>query len=340
MLLTGKNITLAGDSLQPVSPEILYHNIIDPGSGHAVFIKRLQALRLIDKNQYRKLKTELPYFVCAVFQPKFRKKENFIFTERFVLDIDHLSSFDLDLDSLRMRLKQDARAEMVFMSPGGDGLKVMFRLSRRISDSGYYALFYKSFCRRFAVEFDLRGAIDNKTHDVTRCCFISHDVEAWYNKDAVAVDPEVFMPDEGSVELDFLKAELRKTEKEDELIRKSAGAELSKPDALPDTVLARIKEKVGVKVRPVKEKYYEQPEQLSGLMDEINEQIDELGGRIISSAPISYGRQLRIEADGSWAEINIFYGKRGVSVVGTTKSGSNRELCEALVGLLKMYFRI
>ena len=55
----------------------------------------------MDKNGYSQLKRKLPYFVCGQFNPPFRRKENFAYTENFMLDFDHLSSKQLSLKEVR-----------------------------------------------------------------------------------------------------------------------------------------------------------------------------------------------------------------------------------------------
>ena len=150
MVLVGKHITTIGDPLQPVAIDKLFKAIINPDSEVATLQKRLQAIKMLDIQQYRKLKTGLPYIVCAHFHPNIRKKENFVFTERFIVDIDHLSEYDLEPKAVKDKMRNDPRVELMFTSPGGDGLKVFFSLEEKISDSAYYALFYKSFCLRFA----------------------------------------------------------------------------------------------------------------------------------------------------------------------------------------------
>lgn len=43
---------------------------------------------------------------------------------------------------------------------------------------------------------------------------------------------------------------------------------------------------------------------------------------------ISFGKQVRVKLEKLWAEINVFYGQKGFSVVRTTKTGSSSELAE------------
>jgi len=301
---------------------------------------RLQAIRILDIQKYRRLKTGLPYLVCAQFHPRVRKKENFIYTERFIIDIDHLSEFDIDMASLKHKLMKDPRVELLFTSPGGDGLKVFFRFTERVNDTGYYAMFYKSFCMRFSEQYGLNGAVDSKTNDVSRCCFVSYDPEAFFNPDPEKIDAATYLPAEGANDLDFFTKSIDQQEKENYAIRKETGITPGDVAPLTDDILAAIKARVGMRVAKKPEKSYEQPEELNQLMAEIMEQVSQVGASVISSTPISYGRKVRIGAGNYWAEINLFFGQRGVSIVGTTKTGSNKELCNSIVQLLKNHFNV
>lgn len=338
MIQIGKNITSVADPLQPVLVEKVYHAIINPNGEVAVLQNRLRSLLMIDLQQYRKLKTSLPYLVCAHFQPRVRKKENFVFTERFFVDIDHLSDFDFDIDSLKKTLSADSRIELLFTSPGGDGLKLLFRLSERIYDSSYYTLFYKSFCIRFAEQYGVTGALDIKTNDVSRCCFVSFDPEAYYNPESEAVNPTNYVPAEGGIEFEKIQSEIKNDGSAQEAIRKTAVIEKENTEPLSEDILNQIKMKVGVRVKKPVEKQYEQPEELELLIKEVDEQVRQVGAEIIASSAISYGRKIKIGAGSYWAEINLFYGKRGPSVVPTTKTGSNKQLCDSIVTLLKNHF--
>lgn len=338
MVYIGKHITAIADPLQPAAMNKLYKAIINPDSEVAVLQTRLQAIRLLDIQQYRKMKTLLPYIVCAYFHPNIRKKEHFVYTERFIVDIDHLSEYGLDMQQLKSSLREDPRVEMYFTSPGGDGLKIIFSLSEKISDSAYYALFYKSFCLRLAAQYHLGAAIDTKTNDVSRCCFVSHDPDAYYNNLAEKVQAAYFMPKDEVADLPIFQSALKEEEKKLSS-QKNPDIHSEKISAeLPDDTIAAIKQKIGMRIRVAPAKQYEQPEQLDSIMLELKEQVASVGAEVLASKPISYGRQIRIGAGKHWAEINLFYGHRGVSIVATTKTGSNKDLCESLVLLLKNHF--
>ncbi len=339
MLLIGKSITTPADPLLEAGVEKIYKAITNPEGEVALLQQRLRHLKMIDVNQYRKMKTGLPYMVCAQFHPKVRRKENFLSTRRFLLDIDHLNEFDLDITSVKDALQKDPRVELLFTSPGGDGLKVLFKLVNKISDSAYYSIFYKSFCRQFAKEHRLGAAVDTKTNDVSRCCFVSFDPDAYYNVEPEEVNADDYLSPDSFADFDRVSRELKEDEKEEKEALKESGITLEKETTvLNDLVLRKIKEKVGARIKQPRQKFYEQPEELESIMKEIAEQLADINVVLDTTKPISYGRQLKVTAGIFWAELNIFYGQRGISVVGSTKNGSNKELRDSVTTLLKSHF--
>ena len=337
MLLIGKNITQNNDLLTPVTVDKVYKALLNEQGEVALLQQRLQIIHSIDVNQYRKLKTGLPYIVCAHFYPLLRKKENFSYTERFLVDIDHLGEYGLDLLEIKEKLKADVRVELLFTSPGGDGLKVMFKLKEKITDTGYYSMFYKAFCLRFAEAYGLGAAVDLKTSDVSRCCFVSYDAQAFYNKNAEQVMAADYLAPDNFEGFDALHAELKIAEK---TIKEEKEAFLEdwppgNQKELGDDVLKAIKLKVGQKIKTVAPRHYEQPEFLQELMPRVQQLVEETGAILQKNGPIAYGRQITIKAGNFWAELNVFYGKKGVRIVASTKTGSNKLLCEMMLQLLK-----
>lgn len=340
MIRLGKHVTQAGDQLYDVNID-KFHKALKNTDGEVASLQRkLQAIRAMDPAQYRKLKTSLPYVVCAQFHPKVRRKENFLFADRFLIDIDHLSEHGLNITELRDKLSRDKRVELLFASPSGDGLKVMYKIEPKITDPAYYVIFYKAFCIQLEQEFKLGAALDHKTHDVSRCCFVSFDPDAYYNPDAIALDPEAFVQKESFLEFEQIQVQSKEIQK----VHQESKKELDKIDKsnptqdLPDDVLAFIKEKIGQRAKKPPEKYYEQPDELEWVMEQLQAFLQEIKAEIDTVRPIAYGRQVKIKSGNIWAEVNIFFGKRGVNIVGTTKSGSHREFGKTLTEYLKASF--
>jgi hypothetical protein len=198
----------------------------------------------------------------------------------------------------------------------------MFRLSEPCRDQALFSAFYKVFARRFAEQWGLMEVMDFKTSDVTRACFLSVDPQAFYRPDAQPVAIRDFLPD-----LDFGKAEkeIREAEK---AIREQAGPAQKRVHDLADEVLARIKQKLNPNQRQPREKQYFVPPEVDDAMGLLGERLAKLEMEILQTAPISFGRKVKVKAGAHWAEINVFYGKNGFKVVKTTKSGSHPELAE------------
>lgn len=126
MMQAGNSITTPGDPLQKISVEQLYHSLKNPKPEIINKIRQLRIVRNIDLKQYTQLKKQLPYFVCGIFNPNIRRIENFAFCEYFVIDIDHITEKGFDIVSLREKLEADSRLLLSFVSPGEDGLKLLF----------------------------------------------------------------------------------------------------------------------------------------------------------------------------------------------------------------------
>ena len=109
-------------------------------------------------------------------------------TEYFVVDIDHIEEKELSINDLKTKFTQDKRVVLCFVSPGQDGLKLIFRLKERCYDAGIYSIFYKLFLSKFGAEYNIQQVIDTRTSDVARACFVSMDANAYYNPEAEPVD--------------------------------------------------------------------------------------------------------------------------------------------------------
>lgn len=130
----------------------------------------------------------MPYFTCAIFNPRYRKTVNFAYTEFFVVDVDHISEKELDISSVKKLFEEDKRVLMCFKSPGEDGLKIIFKLREKCYDVSLYKSFYRLFCRKLSEQYGLEQVVDLKTCDVARACFFSYDPEVFYNPKAETIE--------------------------------------------------------------------------------------------------------------------------------------------------------
>ncbi len=328
MLQYGIKITQPDDPLKKISLERLFQGVSRPKEGFRKQIHRLRLVRTMDSKQYSRLKKDLPYFVCGHFHPAIRRRENFSVIRHFMIDLDHFEQAEKDREELARQLQQDERLLLLFTSPGGDGLKLMFRLSEDCHDAGLYTLFYKAFVQLLTAQYHLEQVIDLRTHDVTRACFMSADPQAYFNPDArPIVLKEVFDPLDPD-------ARRRLSEERKELKEKAPKRPSPKKEALSDEVLQEIKTKLNPHFKPRKKREAFVPPELDSIMPQVESRLKEMKMEIAFTEPIHYGKKLRIAAGTHWAEVNVFFGKRGFSIVKTTKTGSNNELADMAHQLL------
>ncbi len=338
MFMIGKNLVTSNDVMQIITEEEIVKQIKEIKGDLYDKISQLRAIKLVDLQLYKRLKTQLPYFVCGLFKPGIRKKENFAYTQYFVIDIDHISKSDKELYNLKNRLCNDQRVFMLFISPGQDGLKLMFKLSDKISDSGYYSIFYKKFSYTIAEEYNLYGVLDIKTSDVSRCCFLSIDEEIYYNENCIEIDPQLYVNEESyQQEIKLLSLNFQEKSKNSEELHLEEQSLYKDSKEPGNDIMQQIRDRINpLKVK--KEKIIFQPEELDRDWQKMEKVLVEYNMTVETVNKISYGKQIKVRVQNEWAEINIFYGKKGYSFVATTKTGSNAELGQMIVTVLKTNF--
>ena len=333
MIQAGKNVTAKDDPLQKIKVEYLYHKLKNPDPDLAAKIRQLRIIRQLDPKQYSILKRQLPYVVCGIFNPPFRRTENFGFTEYFIVDIDHVGEKELNVAELRNRLSTDPRVMMCFMSPGEDGLKIIFRLKDRCYDAGIYSVFYKLFLFRFATQFGLEQVIDSRTSDVARACFISVDYDVYFNPEAECVDLNAYLNTEDASELFRIKKQVEKDTVD--AVRPENKLPQHTPD---DESMQFIRSLLHPNSRPVtgkREAFV--PEVLNLLMENLIPYIENSGVKVTEVINIHYGKKLKMKMGLKESEINLFHGQRGYSVVISPRRGTNDEMNSLMAQLIEQY---
>lgn len=333
MIMLGTNIQSADDPLKKIQESELYHLIVHPESYVEAKIRQLRVAYQISPKQYADQKRSLPYAVCGIFNPPYRNTENFGYTERFVIDIDHLGSKGLTIDTVKERIRDDERVMMAFTSPSEDGLKVMFRLRERCYDAGLFSIFYKEFLRIFSEQYQLEQVADKRTSDVTRACFLSVDSKAYFNSECEPIDLGMYVQSSDSLALFDLMAKQKREEKE----IPSDDVEVTMID--PDKeIMDRIKQCLNPNSKSLKKKTEAfVPDQLNMIIDDLVAFIQDTGLVVMEIIDIQYGKKIRICMGIKQAEINLFFGKRGFSVVKSPRSGTNAELNDLTAQLIQSF---
>lgn len=326
MFSVGSNVRNNSEPLKKVTPEYLFNALRSPKPEFLSRIRQLRIVRQINESQYVQLKQQLPYFVCASFDPPFRNTKNFAFTEYFIMDIDHICEKGLILDDLRRKIESDSRTMMCFLSPGEDGLKVIMKIKDRCYDAGVYSVFYKKFVYEFSLQYDLQQVLDIRTSDVTRACFMSVDSSAYYNPDAEPVDmAEIIDMEDSSVLLRQKKEVEESISALTDMADSSSNAvEIRVPD---DDAMERIRGLLNMKTKKVSvERPVFVPAILDTIQGELNDYVSDIGFMISEIINIQYGKKIRAKLGLKMAEVNLFYGKRGFSVVVSPKTGTDGTL--------------
>lgn len=214
---------------------------------------------------------------------------------------------------------------MSYVSPGQDGCKLLFKLSTRCYDSGVFSLFYKVFAKDFSERYGLQQVIDVRTCDVTRACFLSYDANAYLNEEAEMVDMNLYMNRDDVQSLLDMKHQV-----EQEVVSEvsESGAMSSAATTDPDDMaLDLIKRTLsGVKKKSEERPLVYVPKILDDIISEVRLAIEKTGIIVEEILNIQYGKKLRVKLGLRLGEINLFYGKRGFSVVKSPKRGMSDDL--------------
>lgn len=333
MLHIGTNIA-AFDILKPVSEEQLLQRIMEPETAVKNFAEQLKTIGAVDRKRYAELKRKLPYFVCATFNPPVRKTENFASIDYCVADIDHLAEQGIKVQEVKEKMLADNRVRMCFVSPGGDGIKLLFKLQDKCYDAGLFSAFYKEFVARFAQQYQLEQVIDARTSDVARACFIPYDPLAHYNPLADTIDLNEY------VNMMTFGPQKRneKSETSSETPKKGIVHTDNTNDPDADT-MNRIKLLLGqARKQQTKEEVYV-PAQLNEAIEGLNAFLQEVEVHVDEIIDIQYGKKIRAHMGKKPVECNLFFGKKGFSVVASPKRGTDMERNSVLKELITLYFQ-
>ncbi len=328
MILQSGTVLRGNEALKPIEVTKLLELLTDPSTELEERIRQLRSVRLLDEKRYHELKRMLPYVVCATFSPAYRRNENFAYTESFFIDLDHVSSSGRDINTLCDKLRQDRRVMLMFVSPGGDGIKILMRLKSRCYDVGMYSTFYKLFLSKWAVEQDVADIVDTGTNDVSRACFLSVDRSAYFNVDAEAIDMAAYIDAEGLL--------FQEPEQEQAVLPMSPTKSVADVKAIDpdDTIMAQIRRRLAqgrerIQKQELPAPYV--PERLTQLMPMLCEMVAEIGVQVVGVRDIQYGKKIVLRCEQREAEINVFCGKRGFNVVQSPRRGTSSEL-NAMMG--------
>ncbi len=311
-LSCGKRIDQSGDPLDVVNVGDLTVRI-RTDEQLAADITQLRRVRSLGVEAYRRLKIRLPYCVAAAFNPAVRQSANLVAATGLFLDIDQCPDGPQKLKTI---LAQDERAALIFVSPSGQGLKVLFKLAQPIAHTKQYSDYYRQFAHDFARQYDLAEGLDLRTSDATRACFLSSDPEAFFRPDPVPLEgpaPGLFdLPEDGT-----------------------SIAETGPENPLSPAVYRQVMEKLGARPRRPQPGPILVPEPLERFEAAVKTWMEARQLTLPEVRNIQYGKCFALQQEFKRAEVNVYYGKSGFSVIPTAKRGCDPELTQILAATLE-----
>jgi hypothetical protein len=136
----------------------------------------VEQVRALTQKDARNEKKKLLPAIC--FSGKFEKRADtacIVHSGVICLDFDGFDS-DQELEDFKFDLMLDKFTLSVFLSPSGDGLKVLVRIPNDIEN---HKLYFKGLERYYN-----RKEFDTTSQNLSRVCYESYDPELYYNADA------------------------------------------------------------------------------------------------------------------------------------------------------------
>lgn len=286
------------NALKLVEVSHIAHYIKEGNKGLTQQTSILRKVRKYDEERYRYMKTQLPFFSCSTFRDGKRDQNHFISAVGLILDLDFKGEFDTEL---YRKIARDPRIFMMYISPSGVGLKIMFLYDEEVRDAYQYTQMYKHFSHHFGQTYHAMEVIDFKNSDVSRISFLSYDPHLYYNPDALTIPVQNYEVEEST--------------------QKSDGD-------IPPSTYKKILQKL--ETRPQKKKIERDiDESIKSELDNMRNELLSYNIEITEVEGISYGAKICVKSGDDKGEVNVYYGKRGYSVVASAKNGTHRELNEA-----------
>ncbi|MEI7906469.1 MAG: BT4734/BF3469 family protein [Bacteroidota bacterium] len=180
---------------QPKLEQLSLSEVIEAIKNDSETRKRVEHIRNISDDKLRTAEKNriLPYFCFSQFEENKRLNANFISTQHFIIDVDHLNG---NGPELREKLQNDPESFIIFTSPSGDGLKIVYEFSEPITDALFYRNFYSYYCELFSKKYGIET--DPATKDAARACYFSSDPDIFVNEQRQQI--EAVLPSENIVQ--------------------------------------------------------------------------------------------------------------------------------------------
>ena len=175
-----------------------------------------------DSDKKDTLKANLPYFVSGTF--KSRKNKELKKAHLLIYDFDHC--IDKDLESFDFTVCNQILA--AFVSPSGDGLKIICKLSEPVTSHVVFSQIYKHYqpqIDELVSEIIGKEVHSDNTSDVARACYFSSG-KVYRNENVVPLDTDI--PEEEPEKVEVKKQDTKSSVANQEINKNLAMAYFNK----------------------------------------------------------------------------------------------------------------
>ncbi|MBX3009751.1 MAG: PriCT-2 domain-containing protein [Melioribacteraceae bacterium] len=161
---------------KPFNKNNLFEVIKEIATGN-IFRTKIEEVRSIqDKNKRQDFKRKnLPFFTIGEFKNNERQKKALIKTQFAIFDLDHIAEWKSKWE----QIVADKSVFAAFRSPSGDGIKIIYKFDKPITDPQLYSSVYKFYASKFNIDL---GQEPDMTSDCSRACYISYDPKIYVNE--------------------------------------------------------------------------------------------------------------------------------------------------------------
>ncbi|GAB2596499.1 CRISPR-associated primase-polymerase type B [Spirosoma areae] len=323
LLSSGQQITSATDTLRAISlAEVATWVRADAALQHQT--ERLRKLAQFDQNAYKTAKTSLPYVVGSVFANGIRRMDGLDEATYFVLDLDHCTGLEGQVPDA---IRADLSVALAFVSPSGEGLKLFFRLLDACTDAKTFSAAYRQFAGDFGLRHGFVKSVDLRTSDATRACFLAHDPTAYHNPDAMPVDWRLWLPDQAP-----LGEGLFDDEPDADGVVSARKPAVERP--INEVAYRDVLRAINPNTPSRREKQTFVPDELWAIEPAVRAVCAQFSWELTEMTPLNYGLKVAVKQGFRRAEVNVWHGRKGFSVVRSPKTGTDPALANLLYGEL------
>ncbi|MEM9821764.1 MAG: DUF3987 domain-containing protein [Bacteroidota bacterium] len=146
-----------------------------------------------DKEEANRLKKQLPSFTVSGIFRGGRKLENLVkYCPLVILDFDGVAIGEIE--NLVKRAVKEIYTRACFISPSGRGVKVIVEVDSTVD---HHQMVFAQVADCY--ESKLKWKVDRSGQDVTRLCFFSYDLKAYYNAESKQFQLQKVIPQSSTV---------------------------------------------------------------------------------------------------------------------------------------------